>query len=62
MKLRDSFQNFIKYKVGTGNSIHIWFDYWHPVGPLVRRFGEMIVYDCAISKLAKLSDFIVNGD
>lgn len=36
----ESFQNFIKYKFGTGNSIHVWFDYWNPVGPLVRRFGR----------------------
>lgn len=61
MKLRDSFQNSIKHKVGTGENIFMWFDSWHPLDPLVKRFGQRIIYDCASSRWAKLSNFVNNG-
>ena len=33
------------------------------MGPLLKRFGERLIYDCASRKgAAKLSDFAVNGE
>lgn len=52
-KLRDSFHDVIRYKVGTGENIFVRFDSWHPLGPLAKRFGQRIISDCASSKWAK---------
>lgn len=61
MKLRYSFQNIIKHKVVTGEYIFVWFDSWYPADPLVKRFDQRIIYDCACSRWAKLSNFVNNG-
>ena len=55
LKFRDTAKNFIKLKVGDGNSIHMWFDLWHPNGILYTRFGQMVVYDTGSKVEAKLS-------
>lgn len=61
MKLRDSFHNCIRHKIGSGDSIFTWFDYWHSDGPLVKKYGLRIVYDAVSTPDSKLSDYITEG-
>lgn len=62
MKLRDIANVFIKYKVGNGNSMWVWFDNWHSMGPLYKRYGDRIIYDAlAIGVQRRLSLFRVIG-
>lgn len=51
----------IKYKVGCGCSIFTWHDNWHEDSPLVKRFGQRVIYDVASVSSSKLSDYIVDG-
>ena len=62
MKLRSEIWDFIKYKVGNGESVWCWFDNWHSEGPLYQKFGYRIVYDAASNLKARMKEFIVNND
>ena len=61
MKLRDSFHSLIQYKVDNGEQIFTWLNNWHEQGPLVKRYGDRLIYDLASSSNSRLSDFISNG-
>jgi hypothetical protein len=58
LQLRPLIQPFIVYKVGNGTSISLWFDNWHPLGPLVERFGSRIAYDSGLSIDSKVSSIL----
>lgn len=45
LNLRPIVQPHIKYIVGNGQSIALWHDNWHPLGPLIQRFGTRVAYD-----------------
>ncbi|KAL0281969.1 UNVERIFIED_CONTAM: hypothetical protein Sangu_2979500 [Sesamum angustifolium] len=38
LSLRNSLMSHIHYRVGSGNSVSLWHDPWHPLGPLISRF------------------------
>lgn len=48
--------------MGDGSRIFIWNDCWHPNVPLVIRYGSRVVYDAVISRLARVSYVIHNGN
>lgn len=50
LNLRPLVQPHIKYNIGDGQLTSLWFDNWHPLGPLLSKFGPRIVYDSGISK------------
>lgn len=58
MKLRDTARNFIKFKVGERNSIHMWLDWWHPDRIIYTRFSHRVVYDAGSKVEAKLSSVL----
>lgn len=58
LKSREKFRRHIKTIIGNGEQAFMWFDYWHPSGPLHPLYGGNIVYDSASSLKAKVSDFI----
>lgn len=37
----------MRYKVVNGKEVQVWFDNWHPCGPMLKRFGSGLVYDAA---------------
>ena len=47
--------------MGNGSSISTWYDNWHDDGPLVARYGMMMVYDAVSTPNSKLKDYIRNG-
>ena len=62
LKLRDEMHNRISHIVGTGEDTFVWWDNWHPLGPLAKRFGNRIIYDSGMGKNAKVKELIENGE
>lgn len=36
----------------------LWFDNWHPLGPIVQKYSSRICYDAAIPVYAKVNTII----
>jgi hypothetical protein len=60
--MRGIAKRILKFKVGIGENIFLWFDCWHPDGILIDVFGHRAVYDAQSNLKAKLSSVILNGD
>jgi hypothetical protein len=60
--MRGIAKRILKFEVGTGENIFLWFDCWHPDGILIDVFGHRVVYDAQSNLKAKLSSIILNGD
>ncbi|GKU92455.1 hypothetical protein SLEP1_g6177 [Rubroshorea leprosula] len=61
LKLRTYARPLVKHMVGKGDTIFLWYDSWHPKGPLIEAYGQKIVRDAAIPSQAKLSH-VIQGD
>jgi hypothetical protein len=61
LKLRDVAKLIIRFKVGNGSRIFLWFDQWHPFGYLLDNLGHRVMYDTGFPVGAKLSTIIRNG-
>ncbi|XP_059429242.1 uncharacterized protein LOC132163058 [Corylus avellana] len=62
MKLRNIAKHFLRFEVGSGKNIHLWLDWWHPVGILIEHYGFIAVYDAHSNIEARLSSIICNRD
>ncbi|XP_022891864.1 uncharacterized protein LOC111406715 [Olea europaea var. sylvestris] len=51
----------MKIRIGNGRRASLWYDNWHPLGPLEKILGEKIIRESRLSRLAKVAD-IVEGD
>ena len=47
LKLRDIVRPMLKHRIGNGCGTFLWYDNWHPLGPLLDKFGNRVVYDVA---------------
>ena len=52
----------MRYDLGTGEHIHLWLDWWHPMRVLFEKFGYRVMYDAHSTLEAKLSYVIQNGN
>lgn len=59
--LKDIGQPLILYRIGNGLSMFLWFDNWHSLGPLYKRFGEEVVYDAGRSLQVRVSSIFFQG-
>jgi hypothetical protein len=60
--LRDIAKKFLRFEVGDRENIHLWLDFWHPVGILLEKYGFRTVYDAQSSVEARLSSAINDGE
>ena len=61
LKLRHIAHPMLKHRIGNGCGTSLWYNNWHPLGPLLNKFGQRVVYDAALSINARVS-VIVEGD
>lgn len=54
-------QPLLKWEVGEGQSIFLWLDNWHFLGPLFQKFGGRVVFHLGRSFTAKVAS-IIRGD
>ncbi|XP_058222497.1 uncharacterized protein LOC131332341 [Rhododendron vialii] len=50
-----------KYQIGNGERTFLWWDNWHPLGPLYDRFGARVVHNVGRSLRAKVASIVENG-
>ena len=62
LKMRDKIRPLLKHNIGNGCRTFLWFDNWHPLGPILEKFGNRIVYDSAIPLHAKVNVIIAGGE
>jgi ribonuclease HI len=62
LKLRSCASKFILNIIGNGENTNFWYDNWHPNGVLDIQFHDAIRIALGISKVAKVSSFIVNEE
>lgn len=58
LSLRKWVSPLIKHKIGCGDATFLWYDNWHPLGPLWNKFGDRIIYDSALNSETKVSKII----
>ncbi|KAL0290018.1 UNVERIFIED_CONTAM: hypothetical protein Sangu_2591300 [Sesamum angustifolium] len=54
LSLRHSLMSHIHYRVGNGDSVSLWHDPWHPLGPLISRIprGPQLTSTGLLDKLS----------
>ncbi|KAM5554729.1 hypothetical protein ABKV19_022906 [Rosa sericea] len=62
LKIRELCRSFFANIIGDGRSTSLWFDNWHPLGPLTLRWSSNIIADSALSTSAMVSDVIYNNN
>ena len=48
----------MKFQIGDGKRTSLWFDNWHPLGPIVEIMGERVIYDSGLDRMAKVATII----
>ncbi|XP_058198423.1 uncharacterized protein LOC131313945 [Rhododendron vialii] len=61
LNLRPKVQPYIFRVLGNGHSTSLWYDNWHPLGPLIAKFGHRVTYDLGIAKEATMPHIIHNS-
>lgn len=55
-------KQFIVFKIGSGESIFLWFDLWHPNGVLLEKYGNRLIYNVGSHINVRLSSVIQDGN
>ncbi|KAK3189540.1 hypothetical protein Dsin_029101 [Dipteronia sinensis] len=61
LKLHPIAHPLILYIIGNGPDTSLWFDNWHPDGPICVKWSSRVIYDSGLQKKAKVNS-IVHGD
>ena len=54
-------RHLIKYKIGDGSKVSLWYDFWLPTGPMHSEMGDRVIYDSGLGKEAKVCKIIINN-
>ncbi|KAH7866207.1 hypothetical protein Vadar_017075 [Vaccinium darrowii] len=58
LQLRPLIQPFIKYQIGDGSTVSLWYDNWHPSGPLAEHLSGCLIYNSGLADDAKVSSIL----
>jgi len=58
LQLRDTIRPFIFSDIGDGKNTSLWFDNWHPMGPLHPLFGDVAIYNSNLPRHASVASII----
>lgn len=62
LNIRHLVQPFILSVLGNGHSTSLWYDNWHPLGPLIEKFSPRVALDSGIPRDASVSHIILNSN
>ena len=48
----------MRFHIGNGEKASLWFDYWHPIGPIAEVLGERIIYDSGLGRQVRVASII----
>ncbi|TYK28312.1 uncharacterized protein E5676_scaffold600G001370 [Cucumis melo var. makuwa] len=58
LRKRDRLKHHVQMNVGDGSRCRVWLDPWLQGGPILKQVREMVLYDAASWREARLSEFI----
>lgn len=61
LNIRIIVQPHIKTIIGNGKDTSLWYDNWHPLGPLAEKVRPRILYESGLPKGSKVSFIIKNS-
>ncbi|GJZ85566.1 RNA-directed DNA polymerase, eukaryota, reverse transcriptase zinc-binding domain protein [Tanacetum coccineum] len=61
LNLRDKIKEFVNVKLGNGKNCSLWFDKWHPGGPLSKLIDYRMIHMAGLDINAKVIDLINNN-
>lgn len=61
VKIKRRNQTIDKAQNWDGSNTFLWFDNWHPWGPLLEKFNDRLIYDSGSHSKAKVSSIISDG-
>ncbi|GJV59378.1 RNA-directed DNA polymerase, eukaryota, reverse transcriptase zinc-binding domain protein [Tanacetum coccineum] len=61
LELRDKIRAFVRIKIGNGKGCSIWYDKWHPNGPLSKLINNGMIDQAGLNLKASVSDLINNN-
>ncbi|GJV14250.1 RNA-directed DNA polymerase, eukaryota, reverse transcriptase zinc-binding domain protein [Tanacetum coccineum] len=62
LDLRDKIKGFILVKIGNGKTCNVWFDKWHPNGPLCRLINHRVLEQAGMCFKNKVRDMIEGNE
>ncbi|GJV39213.1 RNA-directed DNA polymerase, eukaryota, reverse transcriptase zinc-binding domain protein [Tanacetum coccineum] len=62
IKIRDTVKSKIIHVLGNGMNTSMWYDKWHPQGPLCALICRRARYEAGLSESINVSDMVEDGD
>lgn len=62
MKMRMKCQSFVKHLIGNRRGTALWFDNWHPSGPLYKLLNDQALANLGRFISANVSVVILKGE
>lgn len=57
LKQRPTAKKVIRYEIGNGK-ILVWYDNWHPTGPLLDKYAAKLIFDSGLGQNARVTQLI----
>ncbi|KAJ9535397.1 hypothetical protein OSB04_un001487 [Centaurea solstitialis] len=61
VRIRDDFRSNLVHSIGDGTSTFLWFDNWHPLGPLCHFISKRDLYEAKVDVTMKVRDVVCDG-
>ncbi|GJZ30743.1 reverse transcriptase domain-containing protein, partial [Tanacetum coccineum] len=62
LDLRSKIERFVQVKISNGWDCNIWFDKWHPRGPLSRLINQRVMEHADMSLKLRVSDMVKGNE